>query len=388
MNLMERKNNKEKEQLEDIHSQQEDDLEMMDLNEPEEEEEEERGGLQDFLQKPYMTTVLMGIIVVLLICIFVLLVIMPSRDTAKQTDAEADLQQSITEYAEEQKDKEKDTDSDKVTEAIVVTPPAKEQAVEEEEEETQEEEEPVTTENPESADKDKTAVVVDVEDENDESYTKEFILNEALPYFADNRQDAIWDLAHLKRYVKLSKELEGSGRFYYKGDVDSDGRPNGKGLAIYEKNSYYYGDWSHGVRSGTGSWFRFYIGQRNKTNAMGKYMAHSYSGKWVNDLPNGEGAEHFEVDISKLEGNTRILQNVVGNFTDGLYDGDMYANTVDYIGTVEEWNGVAQKGVFTLWRDMSAIGECSVWQNRDDKSLCMDIDKSENKNQGLRELLK
>lgn len=388
MNLMERKNKKEKEQLEDVHSQQEDDLEMMDLNEPEEKEEEERGSLQDFLQKPYMTTVLMGIIVVLLICIFVLLVIMPSRDAAKQTDAEADLQQSITEYAEEQKDKEKDTDSDKVTEAIVVTPPAKEQAVEEEEDETQEEEEPVTTENPESADKDKTAVVVDVEDENDESYTKEFILNEALPYFADNRQDAIWDLAHLKRYVKLSKELEGSGRFYYKGDVDSDGRPNGKGLAIYEKNSYYYGDWSHGVRSGTGSWFRFYIGQRNKTNAMGKYMAHSYSGKWANDLPNGEGAEHFEVDISKLEGNTRILQNVVGNFTDGLYDGDMYANTVDYIGTVEEWNGVAQKGVFTLWRDMSAIGECSVWQNRDDKSLCMDIDKSENKNQGLRELLK
>lgn len=388
MNLMERKNNKDKDQLEDLQSQQEDDLEMMDLNESEEEEEEERGGLQDFLQKPYMTTVLMGIIVVLLICIFVLLVIMPSREAAKQTDTEADLQQSITEYAEEQKDKEKDTNSDKVTDAIVVTPPAKEQVVEEEEEEPEAEEEPITTETPESADKDKTAVVVDIEDENDESYTKEFILNEALPYFADNRQDAIWDLAHLKRYVKLSKELEGSGRFYYKGDVDSDGRPNGKGLAIYEKNSYYYGDWSHGVRSGTGSWFRYYIGQRNKTNAMGKYMAHSYSGEWANDLPNGEGAEHFEVDISKLEGNTRILQNVVGNFTDGLYDGDMYANTVDYIGTVEEWNGVAQKGVFTLWRDMSAIGECSVWQNRDDKSLCLDIDKSENKNQGLRELLK
>lgn len=388
MNLMERKNNKDKDQLEDLQSQQEDDLEMMDLNESDEEEEEERGGLQDFLQKPYMTTVLMGIIVVLLICIFVLLVIMPSREAAKQTDTEADLQQSITEYAEEQKDKEKDTNSDKVTDAIVVTPPAKEQVVEEEEEEPEAEEEPITTETPESADKDKTAVVVDIEDENDESYTKEFILNEALPYFADNRQDAIWDLAHLKRYVKLSKELEGSGRFYYKGDVDSDGRPNGKGLAIYEKNSYYYGDWSHGVRSGTGSWFRYYIGQRNKTNAMGKYMAHSYSGEWANDLPNGEGAEHFEVDISKLEGNTRILQNVVGNFTDGLYDGDMYANTVDYIGTVEEWNGVAQKGVFTLWRDMSAIGECSVWQNRDDKSLCLDIDKSENKNQGLRELLK
>ena len=253
----------------------------------------------------------------------------------------------------------------------------------------EEEEEPaVTTQKPEAADSDKTAVVVDIEDENDEAYTKEFILNEALPYFADNNQDAIWDLAHLKRYVKLSKELEGSGKFYYQGDVDGDGRPNGKGLAIYEKNSYYYGEWSHGVRSGQGNWFRFYISQKNKTNAMGKYMAHSYSGQWADDLPNGDGAEHYEVDISRLERHTRILQNVVGNFTDGLYDGDMYANTVDYIGNVEEWNGVANQGVFTLWRDMSAIGECSVWQNRDDTSLCMDIDKSENKNQGMRELLK
>ncbi len=347
--------------------------------------------MQGLLQKPYMTTVLMGIIVVLLICIVVLLVFMPSRrDSSIQTDGRADLEQNITDYAKEQKEKEKEDDDGKSSDVIVVEPPAKETVEEsrEEEDEEEEEEPAVTTQKPEAADSDKTAVVVDIEDENDEAYTKEFILNEALPYFADNNQDAIWDLAHLKRYVKLSKELEGSGKFYYQGDVDGDGRPNGKGLAIYEKNSYYYGEWSHGVRSGQGNWFRFYISQKNKTNAMGKYMAHSYSGQWADDLPNGDGAEHYEVDISRLERHTRILQNVVGNFTDGLYDGDMYANTVDYIGNVEEWNGVANQGVFTLWRDMSAIGECSVWQNRDDTSLCMDIDKSENKNQGMRELLK
>lgn len=334
-------------------------------------------------QSPYMTTVLIGIIVILLICIIVLLVIMPSGRNARPADA--DLQQSITEYA--QKEQEKDTAQEKASDAIVVTPP-KQEKTDEKEGEKETEEKPRTAEKPEAADSDKTAVVVDIEDENDEAYTKEYILNEALPYFADNKQDAIWDLAHLKRYVKLSSGLEGTGKYYYQGDVDSDGRPNGRGLAIYEKNSYYYGEWSHGVRSGTGGWFRFYIGQKNKTNAMGKYMCHSYSGQWANDLPNGEGAEHYDVDISKLEGNARILQNVVGNFTNGLYDGDMYANTVDYIGNVEEWNGIAADGVFTLWRDMSAIGECSVWQNRDDSSLCMDIDKSENKNQGIRELLK
>ncbi len=37
---------------------------------------------------------------------------------------------------------------------------------------------------------------------------------------------------------------------------------------------------------------------------------------------------------------------------------------------------------------MSAIGECSVWRKNDDQSLCLDIDKSQNKNQGMRELLK
>ncbi len=396
MNLMERNNDKKKKegkkQHEDIRAKIDEDLELVDLNAEEDEEDEEKpGGLQGLLQKPYMTTVLMGIIVVLLICIVVLLVFMPSRrDSSIQTDGRADLEQNITDYAKEQKEKEKEDDDGKSSDVIVVEPPAKETVEEsrEEEDEEEEEEPAVTTQKPEAADSDKTAVVVDIEDENDEAYTKEFILNEALPYFADNNQDAIWDLAHLKRYVKLSKELEGSGKFYYQGDVDGDGRPNGKGLAIYEKNSYYYGEWSHGVRSGQGNWFRFYISQKNKTNAMGKYMAHSYSGQWADDLPNGDGAEHYEVDISRLERHTRILQNVVGNFTDGLYDGDMYANTVDYIGNVEEWNGVANQGVFTLWRDMSAIGECSVWQNRDDTSLCMDIDKSENKNQGMRELLK
>ena len=231
--------------------------------------------------------------------------------------------------------------------------------------------------------------VVDIEDENDEAYTKDFILNEAYPIFADNRQDAMWDLAHLKRYVKLSRELEGTGEYYYKGDVDKDGKPDGTGLAIYEKNSYYFGQWSHGERSGQGTWFRYYINQRNKTNAMGVYMSHSYAGEWKNNLPNGQGAEHYDVDISKLEPTRKIMiQNVVGNFTDGLYDGDMYANTVDYIGNVQEWDGIASKGVFTLWRDMSAIGECSVWRYREDTNVCMDIDKSENKNQGIRELLK
>ena len=357
------------------------DLEYIENLEEEPDNSKEETGL---LQKPYMTPVLIGIIILLLICIIVLLVFMPR--SSEQTDSSASLeklQQDITDYAKEQKENEISASAS--GQAIVI--PSTEESTDNTEEETAETTEE-TTSTITSNDADKTAIVVDVEDENDVSYTKEYILNEAYPYFADNNQEAIWDLAHLKRYVKLSAELKDSNSYYYQGDVNAQGQPEGTGLAIYEDNSYYYGGWSNGVRSGEGTWFHFYIGQKDDANQYGKYTAHSYSGKWANDLPNGDGAEHYDVDISKLKVRERILQNVIGNFTNALYDGDMYANTVDYTGNVEEWSGITKNGVFTLWRDMSAIGECSVWQKTEDTSVYMDIDKSQNKNQGIRELLK
>jgi len=351
----------------------------------EKKEQEDSGkGRESFLQSAAATKFLLAIIAVLLICILILLGAVFLRgkkdDTAKQ-----DLQQSIMDYAKKQQELEEQTIQDEDVSAKLT-----EDASSENEDLAQMsvsgsslEEEPV------SEAEEMKATVVDIEDENDAAYTKEFILKEAYPHFEANNQDAIWDLAHLKRYVKLSRGLLGSGEYYYQGDVDTDGNPHGTGLAIYEKNSYYFGEWSHGKKSGKGTWFRFYIGQKNKQNAMGVYVSHSYSGEWENDLPNGEGAEHYEVDISKIsDSQKQIIQNVVGNFKDGLYDGELFANTVDHIGTVQEWDGIAKNGMFTLWRDVSAIGECSVWRNKNDHSWCLDIDKSENKNQGVRELLK
>ncbi len=357
------------------------DLEYIENLEEEPDNAKEETGL---LQKPYMTPLLIGVIILLLICIVVLLFFMPKNSEQKDSGASLEkLQQDIADYAKEQKENEISAATS--GQAIVI--PATEDVTDNAEEEPQEAAEE-TTSSIISNDADKTAIVVDVEDENDVSYTKEYILNEAYPYFADNNQEAIWDLAHLKRYVKLSAELKDSNSYYYQGDVNAQGQPEGTGLAIYEDNSYYYGGWSNGVRNGEGTWFHFYIGQKDDANQYGKYTAHSYSGKWANDLPNGDGAEHYDVDISKLKVRERILQNVIGNFTNALYDGDMYANTVDYTGNVEEWSGMTKNGVFTLWRDMSAIGECSVWQKTEDTSVYMDIDKSQNKNQGIRELLK
>lgn len=345
--------------------------------------EQKNNSLNRLLQKPYMTPILLGVIAILLICIIVLLVLMPGRSRGMQADSNSELQQNITDYAKEQKLNDHGLPSETVSIELL---------------------DEINTENtktaadPESdseseyasiaADTGKTAVVIDEEDETDVSYSKEYILNEAFQYFADNKQDAIWDLAHLKRYVKLSSELQNTNQYYYMGGVNSSGQPDGKGLAIYEDNSYYYGDWVNGVRSGGGTWYRFYINEKSERNSMGVYTAHSYAGEWDNDLPNGQGAEHYEVDTSKMKGGESVIQNVVGNFTDGLYDGEMFANTVDYASTVQEWDGVVNNGVFSLWRDMSAIGECSVWRNRKDYDLCLDIYKKDNKNQGIRELLK
>lgn len=391
MNLMERKNQEEEQDWREdlrlgLQEEKQAEKDRISAENPDQEaQDEENTGtaekLQGLLQRPYMTIVLLGVIVVLLICIIVLLLLLPGNSKGTPTTAEVDLHQSITQYAQEQK--QNDHVSGLSGETVSIEPEK-----EKTDESAMTEPKPETESRLTAADGDKTAVVVDVEDESDVSYSKEYILNEALPYFADNNQDAIWDITHLKRYVKLSSELENTGQYYYTGDVNSDGKPHGKGLAIYENNSYYYGDWSDGVRSGTGTWYRFYIGKKNKYNAMGKYMSHIYAGAWANDLPNGQGAEHYDVDISKLAGQERIIRNVVGNFTDGLYNGEMYADTVDHIGNVEEWDGITTMGVFTLWRDMSAIGECSVWRNKDDYTLCMDIDKADNKNQGIRELLK
>lgn len=356
-------------------------------------EDDRRGGMADFWKRPETTKLLLGIIAVLLVCILILVSVTLAGRGRKSSDAE-DLQQAVMDYAQKQQELGEQVLEDGDL-ADADTPAADEENEREEQETEKGEESGEKDEDAEAgklspAKEDRTAVVVDIEDENDEAYTKEFILKEAYPFFEDNNQEAIWDLAHLKRYVKLSRELEDTGEYYYQGGVDSEGKPDGTGLAIYGKNSYYFGTWSHGKRSGQGTWYRYYINERkNKTNADGVYMAHSYAGSWADDLPNGEGAEHYDVDVSRLQPTKgRILQNVVGNFADGLYDGDMYANTVDYIGNVQEWDGIAKKGVFTLWRDMSSIGECAVWRYKDDPDECLDIDVSENKNQGIRELLK
>ena len=312
-----------------------------------------------------ITGILLAGMLLILAGLLIMLFVRSLDKSAATHDASADLQQKITDYADEQKQK----DIVDIPQTDKVDPPKD------------------IDKNEATVSENKTAVVVDEEDENDVSYSKEFILKEMAPYFEANNLEAVWDLAHLKRYVKLSEGLKGSDTYYYLGDVDGDGNPHGEGLAIYEDNTYYYGAWSHGLREGNGRWCRFYINASDKITNNKKYQSHSYAGEWKNDLPNGEGAEHYDIDITKLKQDERIIQNVVGNFTDGLYDDHMFANTVNYAGTVEEWYGIAKNGVFKSWEDIGKRGEYCAWQNKDDDKAYIVINKVDNSNQGMRELL-
>ena len=337
--------------------------------------------IKDLLKKQYIIPISLGVIIIFLMYIIILMVL-PGRGQRRTADNNNDLEQVTTDHADTQ------TQQDNVSELTNEAVPT--ESAEDQKDETTVSEETrneIQGSKLVASDRGKDVIIVGEEDEDD-VYSKEYILNEIFPYFEANNHAAIWDLAHLKRYIKLSLELKDTNGFYYKGTVNGNGKPDGKGLAVYEDNSYYYGGWSDGVRSGDGRWFRFYIDEKSKRNAMGIYTSHSYAGEWADDLPNGSGAEHFDVDISQIEGSKRVIQNVVGNFTDGLYDGEMFANTVNHMGNVEEWFGTASKGVFTLWRDMSSSGMCSIWHSKDDQDVYLDIDKSENKNQGIQELLR
>ena len=344
-------------------------------------EEQEKNHIRKGFQPNITTVILLLIIVVLLVVIFWLIVLTPVKKRSAESVSIAE--QDIMDYARQQQENEpvRENDNDPVKEIgnEVIVVESKELSIHNEESSTDDSQ--IIDSDSEEFD------IIDEEDENDISYTKEYILNEMIPYFADNNLEAVWDLAHLKRYIKLSEGLKGTNTFYYQGDLDEEGKPHGRGLAIYEANSYYYGTWVHGLREGDGRWYRFYIDESDEITLNQIYTAHSYSGNWKNDLPNGEGAEHFDVETGWTDGPDMVITNVIGNFTNGLYDGDMYATTVDYIGKKNEWDAVAGNGVFKLWETMSSKGECSVWRNADDKKLYLKIDKSENKNQGITELL-
>ena len=222
----------------------------------------------------------------------------------------------------------------------------------------------------------------------DDSYEKSYIMKEMSDWWDASQVSAMYDLSVLRRYRKLSYSLKGTNQYYYYGDTDSEGKPHGKGCAMYADDTYYFGDFVHGRREGTGYWLRFYYDTKMEGARNGIYTMHSYAGGWKNDLPDGDGQEHFDVDITKISEDDVVIQNVIGHFGAGLYDGEMFANTVNQSGEVSEWDAKAEKGVFAVQGLMPPSGDYPVWKNRADEERILRIGKDENKNCGIKELLK
>lgn len=180
--------------------------------------------------------------------------------------------------------------------------------------------------------------------------TEDGQLKELYDYWDAYHLEAVGDLIRLERIQKISEELEGTGKFYYYGSTDSLGRPSGKGLAVYENNAYYFGSWKEGLREGKGMWLQVAIyNEENKYANLG-VVEHSYNGAWKKDLPNGEGQEHFSYDYQVLKEDyltyNFALANVLGNFKDGYYHGEMYIMTADEEGNTTDWTGICEEGVW------------------------------------------
>lgn len=198
-------------------------------------------------------------------------------------------------------------------------------------------------------------------------------LEEIYFYWNDYKLDAVDDLIHLPRVRTITNELNGTNNFYYYGAKDSKGNPSGTGLAVYADNAYYFGNWKDGKRSGQGMYWKVFPDKTGAVNKVPGVMEHIYNGKWANDYPNGEGQEHITYDCSLIEGEY-IINNVIGNFVDGYYDGELYIMTIEQNESTTDWEADAIKGVYEyIGSTPGANGTKKVWERTSEQE-----DKNEN----------
>ena len=176
------------------------------------------------------------------------------------------------------------------------------------------------------------------------TYDKDSQLKEMMGYWADSNQKALDDLASLDRFRAMSYSLRGTTDFYYYGDKDSNGLPSGTGIAVYADNQYYYGTWKDGKRDGKGTFIHYHVHNDSKNTDL--YTYHQYTGGFANDLPDGEGSEHFDFNTANFKKGERYVGNRIGGYSGGLLNGDFYVTTTDLNDKMEEWEGTADHGTW------------------------------------------
>lgn len=221
-----------------------------------------------------------------------------------------------------------------------------------------------------------------------QEYTEgDWQLEELYSYWSEYKLDAVADLIRLPRVRAITDSLSGTDNYYYYGDTDKNGLPHGNGLAIYAENTYYCGDFKHGMRDGEGMWLKIYPDKPVTVNGSKGVIEHSYNGEFANDYPNGKGQEHFEYDFEQME-NVYNFANVIGTFKDGYYDGEMYIMTISDETHTRDWSANAKKGVFQpLVNRTNVLGKVAVWKYLENEDESTDVFEwmfpEENKNFGV-----
>ena len=292
------------------------------------------------MEKSKILVTLIPVVLILLI-LAVMLVVNKVKGGEEEPD---NLQQSIMDYADENRDSQR-ADSVEPSTAPVFSSSVSGSGEQEQDNEDSQKEEEEDTEEEEALPS--PTPYQDIMEAGKKDYSKIAFhekeqLRDMLAYWADSNQKAVEDLVHLDHYLAMSWSLKGTTDFYYYGDVNGSGAPNGKGVAVYADNQYYYGDWKDGVRSGNGTWIHYHIHQSPNTTDL--YTYHQYTGGWANDLPEGEGSEHYDYEMSLLKENQGYNANLIGSYLAGYIHGEFYITNIYEDESSKEWSAEADHG--------------------------------------------
>lgn len=128
--------------------------------------------------------------------------------------------------------------------------------------------------------------------------------------------DALKEKLREDEYVTFSEEVIGDNS-YYSGDYDVAGNREGYGIALYENGYYYYGEFHDDMRSGHGVIMR---ASYSESSSIGSFI---YDGQWEDDMPNGTGTSTSNYFKDRISASDFMTQEISGNYTNGLEDGDM-----------------------------------------------------------------
>lgn len=216
------------------------------------------------------------------------------------------------------------------------------------------------------------------------------VLQDLATYFAANDANAYDYLCRSEKMRYISGLLSGSNDYFYSGEENEDGEPNGTGIAVYANNTYYYGGFENGLRSGKGIWYQIFVKNGSYSKANNGILAHSYNGNFAEDYPDGSGQEHLDIDEKYLT--ERIATNVIGSFKSGYYDGEEHITTLDENGQQEDWDGRAILGTWVPVNSNSLTNdngktEVAVAENTNTEQNYIWMLDEENRGQGITGLM-